>query len=150
MRRTALLDVNLLVALFDPNHVHHELAHDWFDDNRSGGWATCPVTENGFTRVLANPAYGGAVSDAAALVERLRRFCASGHHEFWTDTVSLRDPKIFNPSFVVGYRQLTDVYLLGLARKMNGRLVTFDKGIPLRAVSGAQSGMLEVIAPAEP
>lgn len=150
MSRTALLDVNLLVALFDADHVHHELAHDWFDDNRTGGWATCPVTEIGFVRVLANPAYGSAVSDAAALVERLRKFCASGHHQFWGDSVSLRDQKIFNPSFVVGYRQLTDVYLLGLARKMGGRLVTFDRGIPIKAVSGAQGAALEVIAPTEP
>ena len=97
MSRTSLLDINLLVALFDPDHVHHELAHDWFDDNRTDGWATCPVTENGFVQVLANSAYGSAVSDAAALVERLRRFCASGHHEFWPDAVSFRDQKLFKP-----------------------------------------------------
>jgi uncharacterized protein len=28
--RVALLDVNVLVALFDPDHVHHEAAHRWF------------------------------------------------------------------------------------------------------------------------
>ena len=150
MSRTALLDINLLVALFDPDHVHHELAHDWFNENRTDGWATCPLTENGFVRVLANPAYGSTVSDAAALVERLRRFCASGHHEFWADSVSLRDQKLFNQAFVVGHRQLADVYLLGLARKMNGRLVTLDRRIPIKAVSGAQPGTLEVIVPAEP
>jgi predicted nucleic acid-binding protein len=56
--RPAFLDVNLLVALFDPDHIHHETAHDWFSDNASDGWATCPMTENGFVPVLANPAYG--------------------------------------------------------------------------------------------
>ena len=61
MSQVALLDVNLLVALFDPDHIHHDLAHDWFEDHHRSGWATCPVTENGFVRVLANPAYGATV-----------------------------------------------------------------------------------------
>ena len=49
--RVSLLDVNVLVALFFPDHVHHELAHDWFADHREQGWATCPLTENGLVRV---------------------------------------------------------------------------------------------------
>ena len=66
-RRPALLDVNVLVALFDPDHVHHDLAHDWFADHRSRGWATCPITENGVIRVLANPAYGSPVTGTAEI-----------------------------------------------------------------------------------
>src|SRR5205807_1947335 len=53
----ALLDVNVLVALFDPDHVHHEPAHRWFAEQRGTGWATCPLTENGLLRVLTHPAY---------------------------------------------------------------------------------------------
>jgi uncharacterized protein len=143
--RVALLDVNLLVALFDPDHVHHELAHDWFADNRADGWATCPMTENGFLRVLSNPAYGGGVTGAARLAEFLASFCSSGHHQFWPDSVSLRDRKVFDLSLVGGHRHLTDVYLLGLARKMNGRLATFDRGIPRKVVIGADPGTLAVI-----
>jgi toxin-antitoxin system PIN domain toxin len=142
----ALLDVNVLVALFDPDHVHHELAHDWFEDNRSQGWATCPVTENGFVRVLSAPAYGSPVSRPAALVERLARFCASGGHEFWADTLSLRDTKVFDLSVAAGHRQVTDVYLLGLAVSRRGCLATFDKSIPLTAVRAARRASLEVIA----
>ena len=40
----ALLDVNVLVALFDPMHSNHEAAHEWFAENRAAGWATCPLT----------------------------------------------------------------------------------------------------------
>lgn len=29
----ALLDVNVLIALFDADHIHHERAHDWFMRN---------------------------------------------------------------------------------------------------------------------
>jgi toxin-antitoxin system PIN domain toxin len=142
----ALLDVNLLVALFDPDHVHHNLAHDWFAEHRAAGWATCPVTENGFVRVLANPAYGAPVARPLDLVERLRTFSASGHHQFWTDVVSLRDRTLFNPACVAGHRQLTDIYLLGLARKMGGRLATLDRGIPLKAVVGARAEHLQVLS----
>lgn len=150
MSRTALLDVNLLVALFDPDHVHHELAHDWFADHRAGGWATCPVTENGFVRVLTNPAYGAAVMRPPELVDRLRRFCVSGHHTFWPASVSLRDNKLFNPSSIRGHRQLTDVYLLALAVTMGGCLATFDRTFPLGAVKGATRDALSVVAPVRP
>jgi toxin-antitoxin system PIN domain toxin len=143
----ALLDVNVLVALFDPDHVHHELAHDWFQDNRTSGWATCPLTENGLVRVLANLARRGEFIPIAELVDHLRTFCASGHHEFWPDAVSLRDERLFDLSLARGHRQLTDVYLLGLAAKRRGRLVTFDQSVPLRAVKSAKRDMLQVVTP---
>ena len=149
MSRTTLLDVNLLIALFDPDHIHHEAAHDWFADNRAGGWATCPVTENGFVRVISNPQYGAAFGRPAELVDRLRRFCAGAHHTFWADSVSLRDDKIFKPAFVRGHRQVTDIYLLGLAVKKGGCLATLDRTIPLGAVVGAAPDRLQIVAPAE-
>jgi toxin-antitoxin system PIN domain toxin len=143
----ALLDVNVLVALFDETHVHHETAHDWFADNRAGGWATCPITENGFLRVLTNPRLG-VVENRASLVAGLRKFCSARGHVFWAGDVSLRDDTLFDPSVVVSYRQVTDVYLLGLAVRHRGLLATFDAGIPLKAVRGATSRALAVIAPA--
>ena len=144
----ALLDVNLLVALFDPDHVHHDLAHDWFADNRARGWATCAVTENGFVRVLANPAYGSAVSRPVDLVDRLRRLCGLDGHQYWADAVSLRDPTLFDCGRAAGHRQLTDLYLLGLAQRRGGTLATFDRTVPVGAIVGARPGLLETIAPA--
>jgi toxin-antitoxin system PIN domain toxin len=147
--RVALLDVNLLVALFDADHVHHDLAHDWFGDNRRSGWATCPVTENGLIRVLANPRYLSTISGLAAVVELLRRFRSSGHYQFWDEHLSLADESLFNPSFVRGHAHVTDVYLLGLAQKKGGRLATFDRSIPLAAVAGATTDTLAVISPVD-
>jgi hypothetical protein len=144
----ALLDVNLLVALFDPDHIHHETAHDWFADNASEGWATCPVTEAGFVRVLANPTYGAAISRPSELIARLRRFCRGPQYQFWAGDVSLRDETLFDPAFVTS-RHTTDIYLLGLAKRRRGRLATFDRTIPLKAVVGARRELLEVVAPAE-
>ena len=148
-KRIALLDVNLLVALFDPDHIHHELAHDWFSDHRAGGWATCPITENGLIRVLANPRYGSPVSTVPAVVDRLKKFRASGHHHFWPDEVSLADGALFKSASARGHRQLTDVYLLGMAQHRGGRLATLDHSIPLAAVAGATRETLVVIAPAD-
>ena len=143
-----LLDVNMLVALFDPDHVHHDLAHDWFEDHREQGWATCPVTENGFVRVVSHPKYPGGAEQVESLVNRLRTFCASRHHHFWQDGVSLTDPAIFNAAFVRGHNQLTDLYLLGLAKKMGGVLVSFDRAIPWKGIVGGDASLLEVIAAA--
>lgn len=145
MKRPALLDVNVLVALFNPAHVHHELAHDWFADHGTDGWATCPLTENGFVRVLSGPASGIPGLRAAELLERLQRFCASAHHVFWPDAVSLVDSTLFNPQLVSGHRQITDIYLLGLAKRMKGTLATFDRTIPHRAVVGGSATLLSVI-----
>jgi uncharacterized protein len=144
--RVVLLDVNVLVALFDPDHVHHDLAHDWFAEHRDDGWATCPVTENGFLRVLANPAYGSPVSRADAILEHLKRFCSDRRHHFWEDSVSLRDDRLFDPRVIAGHRQVTDAYLLGLAVSRRGCLATFDRGIRLSAVRGARSSNLALIA----
>ena len=146
MSRPALLDVNVLVALFNPDHIHHDTAHDWFAENRADGWATCPITEQGVVRILANPKYWTEFERTAALVERLATFCASGHHHFWSDAISLRDATLFNLSHISGHRQLSDVYLLGLAKKMGGRLATFDQTIPLKAVIGASTDTVAVIA----
>lgn len=145
MSRVALLDVNLLVALFDPDHIHHTLAHDWFTDHRSAGWATCAMTENGFVRVLANPNYGAGMR-VTDLITRLRQFCSSGGHVFWPDAASMRDDRLFKPSLIRGHRQLTDVYLLGLAVKQGGCLATFDRTIPPSAVIGATKQSLAVIS----
>ena len=149
MTRPALLDVNVLVALFDPDHIHHDLAHDWFADNRSQGWATCPLTENGFVRVLANPASGGPVARASELLSPLEMFCRAEDHQFWPDVVSLRDETRFDPAMMTGHRQLTDIYLLGLACAQRGCLATFDRSIPLNAVIQATPQTLTVIEPAD-
>ena len=149
MTRPALLDVNVLVALFDPDHIHHDLAHDWFADNRSHGWATCPLTENGFVRVLANPAYGGPVARASELLSRLGMFSRTEDHQFWPDVVSLRDETRFDPAMMTGHRQLTDIYLLGLACAQRDCLATFDRSIPLNAVIQATPQTHTVIEPAD-
>jgi uncharacterized protein len=144
---TALLDVNLLVALFDPEHVHHQVAHDWFSEY-GDLWATCPLTENGALRVLSNPAFELRMP-VARVATALRRLCERSDHRFWPDDVSLLESTVVDFIHVRGYKQLSDVYLLALAVKNSGRLVTLDDGIPMAAVKGARPEHLVVLAAAE-
>jgi toxin-antitoxin system PIN domain toxin len=146
--KVALLDVNVLIALFDAEHIHHEVAHDWFSNTRAHGWATCPLTENGFVRILSNPRRSPFAERAAAVRDRLQQFCESGDHSFWPDAISIRDARIFRAPLPVGFKQVTDLYLLGLACHYGGCFVTFDKGIPLNAVTGATREHLQVLGPA--
>lgn len=145
--RVSLLDVNVLVALFFPDHIHHDVAHDWFADHRHEGWATCPLTENGLIRVACQQPSDDPVVRPADVIVNLSRFCRDKLHRSWTDSVSLTDSSLFAPQFIGGHRQVTDVYLLGLAKKMGGRLATFDRTIPVKAVRGGTADLLHVIEP---
>jgi uncharacterized protein len=127
-----LLDVNVLVALFDPDHVQHDLAHEWFGDERANGWATCPTTENAFLRVMTHPACDGTITRPEAIAARL----------------SVTDLERIRPSYIRGQRQVIDVYLLALAVRVGGRLATFDTSITLGAVVGATKETVRVISAA--
>ena len=141
----ALLDVDVLVALFDPAHVHHEAAHVWFGASRAQGWATCPLTENGFVRAVAHPDYPGRRSTVADALERLQAFTDSGDHHFWPDSTSLRRRSRLEARLLDGHAQVTAAYLLLLAVENDGRLVTFDRGVPVDAVPRAGPGRVVVL-----
>ncbi len=142
--RRALLDINVLLALLDSDHVDHQRAHEWLEDNSAAGWASCSITENGFVRIISQPRYPSPISPTQA-VELLERACHGGDHEFWACTVSLLDPHIVDRSRLHGHRQVTDAYLLALATAHDGRLVTFDHSLPLSAVHGATDDHLTVL-----
>jgi uncharacterized protein len=127
------LDVNLLLALVDPMHVHHEAAHRWFADVGQANWATCPITENGFVRVASHPNYPNRPGDATIVLAMLRQFCAHPGHTFWPDAIALRD--LLAADTVITHKQITDVYLLGLAVHHQGKLATLDQRIPATAVT---------------
>ena len=63
----ALLDVNVLLALFDSEHAHHARARAWWVQNRDQGWASCPLTQNGFIRIMSSPGYPRPLIVADAL-----------------------------------------------------------------------------------
>ena len=125
----ALLDVNVLIALAWPNHVHHAAAREWFEAQRQDGWATCPLTEAGFVRVSCNPAvvrHNVTPLEAIAVLRRLTRL---GSHTFWPLDRSVMDLPESIGVRLQGYRQVTDAVLLAAAMQRNGRLATLDGGM---------------------
>jgi uncharacterized protein len=140
----ALLDVNVLLALLDRDHVDHRGAHHWLDEQIDAGWASCAITENGFVRIISQPRYPSPVSPAEA-VGLLSQACDSDHHEFWPCDLSLLDPRIVDSSRLHGPRQITDAYLLATATAHGGHFVTFDRSLSLSAVHGATGENLTVL-----
>ncbi len=136
MARRALLDVNALIAALDATHLHHARVTEWLATAASAGWASCPLTQNGCVRIMSQPAYTAPVQ-AADVIERLREATLHPSHEFWPDEVSLLDDEVVHGERVLGPKQVTDIYLLALAVRRGGCLVTIDKGVPLNAVPGA-------------
>ena len=141
----SLLDVNVLVALIDPAHVHFDAAHRWFSSLKNDKWATCPITVNGCVRVLSRPGYAGRPLSVAEACELLLSVCRRPNHEFWPDDLSLFNGSQFHLSKLNGPGQVTDVYLLALAVARNGHLATFDRTIPWHAVRGAAQSHLRIL-----
>ena len=142
----ALLDVNVLIALFDPDHAFHSQARNWWDANAEGGWATCPLTENGVIRIITNRAYSAAVRfSAEEVLDCFRGLIDQSDHQFWPDSISFRDGALFHPDRLHSSPALTDLYLLALAVRNRGTLVTFDNNIPLTPVIGATPANLTLL-----
>ncbi len=133
----ALLDINVLIALHDRDHVHHIRAATWFEAHIEHGWASCPLTQNGCLRIMNQPGYINP-QPLATLMTMLQRSTRASAHQTWFDDISILDAARFEHAHMHGHRQLTDLYLLGLAVRNNGRLASFDQRIPLSAVLGAR------------
>ncbi len=140
----SLLDINVLLALLDSDHVDHHRAHSWLDESIVHGWATCAITENGFVRIVTQPRYPSPVSPAEA-IDLLRSARDTEHHAFWACHVSLLDARVVDQSRLHGPRQVTDAYLLALATAHDGRFVTFDRTLSTAAVVGATDAHLTIL-----
>ena len=138
---TFLLDVNILIALIDPTHVGHDAAHLWFSETGAASWATCPLTENGVMRIVAHPKYPNSAGSPAAVAPILTGLCALPGHVFWADDLSLLDPSIVDAGLIATAGQVTDTYLLALAKAHGGTLATFDRKLSAKAVSGGKASL---------
>jgi hypothetical protein len=139
-----LLDVNVLVALAWPNHVHHAAALAWFDEVGRAGFATCPVTQSGFVRVSSNKR---AIPDARSPREAreiLRRITALPGHVFWPDDIEIASNQHIAWERLGSHAQVTDAHLLALAIRHGGRLATFDRVLVDLAPEG-QAGSVAML-----
>lgn len=134
---THLLDVNFLIALLDRQHANYESAHRWINSvPKTWRWATCPITQNAFVRITGKPSYPNWLGSAAAALDSLRKNCSQENHTFWPDDVSLLQSEIWTQPQLVTSTHLTDLYLIALAVKNAGKLVSFDRRIPAHLVRG--------------
>ncbi|MEM9304739.1 MAG: TA system VapC family ribonuclease toxin [Pseudomonadota bacterium] len=140
----ALLDVSVLLALFDGSHEHHRAARRWLERHIHCGWASCAITQNGFVRIISQPRYPGAIGTTDA-IQRLGRATTTPQHEYWPCSLSICDEKRVRPDHLTGHRQVTDAYLLALAVQQQGRFVTLDRRISPLSVSDAAPEHLVVI-----
>jgi toxin-antitoxin system PIN domain toxin len=142
----ALLDVNVLIALLDGRHVHHEQAHDWFAASQSRGWATSPLTQNAVLRILGHPRYPNSPGSPAVVAPLMQELIRHPQHHFWPDAISLLEAPgdksaAVDPTKLLEAGQLSDTYLLALAVYHNGTLVSFDRRLNCGAVAGGSDAL---------
>ena len=147
MTRTRLLDVNVLVAWLWPAHEVHTAASTWMHNHRQEPWATCPITQMGFLRILTSQAFSPSAPKWAEAVALLRKHTkGSPNHSFWQDSVSLSEVDRTMGDRIKGPNQITDAYLLNLAIHHKGVLVTFDYRTRSLAPKGsAEHDALEIL-----
>ena len=141
---TFLLDVNVLIALIDPAHVQHDLAHAWFARVGKRSFATCPITENGLLRIVGHPKYPNSPGPPSSVAQSLLALRALPGHHFWPDSISIADESCVEVALLSSHARVTDSYLLALARAHRGRLASMDHRLAVDAVPGG-SGSLTLV-----
>lgn len=133
MSRKNLLDLNALIALTDSEHLHYRKAQEWFNAHGQENWGICALTEAGFIRVTTNPAFSPSPRTFEQVIAILQVLKGHRGYSYWDINESWVTLTASFAARISGHQQVTDAYLLGLAVKENGVLVTFDKGIKYMA-----------------
>ena len=144
MRTTLDLDDDVLASAKEiarrekktAGHIHHRRASQWLAEHIAAGWASCAITQNGCVRIMSQPGYPNPLP-TAQVAARLSEAAGTRHHLFVPSSASLFDASLFDTAQLLGHRQVADAWLLGLAVAHGLRLVSFDGGLPMRAVRGA-------------
>lgn len=140
---TRLLDVNALISLLDASHSHHAAVMGWFGQN-NGRWASCPITQNGYLRIVTQDKYPNTISLNEA-IRTLEQAIAGPGHQFLHDDISLLNQQLVARQHVQGHKQLTDIYLLALSVYHGAQFVTLDEGVSRVAVPRATNASVHVI-----
>jgi toxin-antitoxin system PIN domain toxin len=138
---TYLLDVNVLIALIDPAHVAHDDAHNWFSTDGHLSWASCPITENGVLRILGNPKYPNSPGSPAVVAGIVAQLRALPGHCFWEEDFSLIGHEAVDSRRILTSGQVTDTYLLAMAKAHDGQLATFDRRLSVDSVKSGRAAL---------
>ena len=134
-----LLDVNVIIALLDPEHENHERAHAWFDSGGAEAWLSCPTTQNGVLRIVTNPRYSNT-QPMSVVIDSLTSLVLTPGHTFVADSMTLLGSQTDRDRLVAS-GQVTDTYLLGLAVMNEAMLATFDRRLVTAAVRGGRDAL---------
>ena len=143
-----LLDVNVLIALAWPLHVHHVIAHAWFESVGQHSWSTCPLTQLAFVRISSNAKIISTAVSPRAAVQALGTMVALAGHVFWADDLEVNDLASFTSNALVGHRQVTDAYLIELAKRHKGKVATLDVGLADLLPQAERAGVVAFIGAA--
>ena len=142
---TALLDVNVFVALVWPAHEQHGAAHQWLRARPRARWASCPLTQLGLLRLVSNPAFSPDALILADAVTLLGRNTAHPQHEFWPDALPAARAVKALAGGMTGHQQVTDAYLLALAVRRKGCVATFDAGLSALAAAAGLGAHVDLV-----
>ena len=140
---TSLLDVSVLISLLDANHEHHGAAMGWWNENEDS-WASCPITQNGYLRIVTQQRYPNTISVNEA-IQKLTQAVSTPAHRFLSDDISLLDKRLVAHQHIQGPKQMTDIYLVALSVSNGARFVTLDKSVSHVAVTQASHASVHVI-----
>lgn len=137
-----LLDVNVLIALLWRAHESHEKTQTWFAKGSKAGWATCPFTQAGCIRILSNPAFSRNAASPQQALRLLNVNLNHPSHIFWPDDLTFADAVAPMERLLVGHKQVSDAYLLGLAIRRKAKLVTLDRSVSALLTKEQQTSLL--------
>jgi predicted nucleic acid-binding protein len=121
----------MLIALGWDDHVHNQVAINWLAENHKKGWATCSITQLGFARLSSNKAFVKNAVSTNQAIDKLLEIIATPNHKFWGEPkLGLTDKIMENilPK-LLRHEQLTDGFLVGIAKKNGGKLATLDRAL---------------------
>ncbi len=135
-----LPDVNALLALLDPMHLHHDAAHRWYESQFSPRLLLCSHVENGVLRVASQPRYPNCLGTTARVREVLLEFVDRVPTERCDHDVSLLENALLDLTALTPSR-VADLYLLALSVSHAAKFATFDRRFPASAISGGKAGL---------
>lgn len=142
-----LLDVSVLVARFWETHIFHRRVRCWMNEHAGEPWATYAITQAGMVRTISNPVFSEYAPTPIEAIHWLSKSLANDpQHQFWPENLPHTEACLQTPIRLVGHKQLTDAYLLGLAMHHQARLLPLDQRmIALTAPQTAARDALSVL-----
>ena len=140
-----LLDVNVLLALSWPGHQFHAQVQRWFGRSAAKGWATCPITQAGFVRIISNPAFSSRAVSPAEAIDASRVTMRHPAHQFWADDIPVTDALAALGIRISGHSANHRCLSFGVSGESQRKLATLDKKLAEWAEASGKGLWVDVI-----